>query len=63
MKEHYWIDVDEPMPDDSATHAFEQLDPRPVTRVEGESIWLDFWGDEFGPFPKANYTYRRLIGS
>jgi hypothetical protein len=31
------------------------LDPRVVTKVEGDSLWLDILGYESGPFPLDNY--------
>ncbi len=40
-----------------AWHKTMGLDPRPVTRVEGDQIWIDIIGTEGGPYPADHYTY------
>ena len=40
-----------------ADHVSGQLDPRKVTRDDGDTVWLDILGSESGPFPANNYTY------
>ncbi len=64
-----WKDVpaEQARPGDMATHKRGNLDPRPVVAVgvysTRDSIWLDLLGQESGPFPRANYTYRRYVPS
>lgn len=53
--------VRRPRPDDLAVHRYQDLDPRPVTRVEVDSVWLDINGSEYGPFPASQYTFRREV--
>lgn len=43
---------------DWADHKSGQLDPREVTRVEADGIYLDLGGSEIGPFPAENYENR-----
>jgi hypothetical protein len=49
----------EPRPGDSALHRSNQLDARPVARVEGPLVWIFIGDTEAGPYPKKNYTYSR----
>lgn len=42
-----------------ADHASGTLDPRQVTRDDGDTIWLDILGKESGPYPADNYTYTK----
>lgn len=57
-----FVDVDDPKPGDIATHKNGELDPRSVTKVEGDSIWLFILiNPPYGPLPKDNYTYKRPI--
>ena len=55
------VPVHVPKPGDVADHKSRELDPRRVSRVEGELIWLDLLTTEAGPFPRANYTFKRRI--
>lgn len=43
-------------PGDYVDHRFDRgLDYRTVTRVEGESLYLEGFAAELGPFPTFNY--------
>lgn len=50
--------VKHPRSGDWADHVSGELDPREVTRVRGDQIWLRI-GGESGPYPAANYTFKR----
>ena len=55
------IDVSDPRPGDLATHLHQELDPRRVTRVEGDQVYLFLLVEEAGPFPAANYRFSRWV--
>lgn len=44
---------------DWADHKSGGLDPRRVTRVEGDRIWIDILGSERGPYRAADYDNTR----
>lgn len=50
------------LPGDLADHISGELDPREVVRVDGRYVYLDIFGQTYGPFPKENYTFTRMIG-
>lgn len=56
-----WYTVSHPEPGDVATAVFAELDDRKVSRVEGDSVWLQLITSEAGPFPVSNYTYQRRM--
>ena len=51
----------EPKPGDHALHKSNQLDSRPVARVEGRLVWILIGDTEAGPYPRENYTYHRTL--
>jgi hypothetical protein len=52
--------VPTPMPGDIATHKSGTLDSRQVTKIDLAGVYLSIGrGEEFGPFPVENYTYKR----
>ncbi|HEY8881961.1 MAG TPA: hypothetical protein VIM47_01025 [Dermatophilaceae bacterium] len=51
----------EPKPGDQALHKSNQLDSRPVARVEGRLVWILIGDTEAGPYPRENYTYHRTL--
>jgi hypothetical protein len=63
MKPQHLVNVPirDVQPDDIAEHVGGQLDPRRVTRTDGEAVYLSILGAEAGPFPLANYTYQRWV--
>lgn len=46
---------------DIASHKFQDLDPRPVSRVEDGQIWLSIGESEIGPYPAENYRIKRFV--
>ena len=50
------------LPGDLADHISGELDPREVVRVDGRYVYLDIFGQTYGPFPKESYTFTRMIG-
>lgn len=44
---------------DIADHVSRELDPRVVTRVEGDQVWIWILTGDCGPLPIENYTYSR----
>lgn len=60
---HQTVDVElhDVKPGDLADHVDRKLDPRRVTKVEGDRVWLWFIVSDGGPFPLTNYTYTRDV--
>lgn len=50
------------LPGDIADHISGELDPREVVRTDDNFVYLDIFGETYGPFPKSNYTFTRMIG-
>lgn len=52
--------ADTPRPGDLAHHR-DGLDTRRIARVEGDNLWLEVLGGEYGPYSTANYTFTRIL--
>lgn len=56
------VELEAPEKGAIALHRSGHLDSRQVARVseDGQQIWLNLLGDdEYGPYPAANYTFKR----